>query len=67
MPGANTICQIHHWWALRKLRRHWRNDQFFLKLARELRYKWLKGYFNFYERYQFIRMLAAYEQRRGMI
>ncbi|CDH04931.1 conserved hypothetical protein [Xenorhabdus bovienii str. oregonense] len=65
--GVDTLLRIRRWWALRKLRGHWRDDQFFLKLARQPKYKWISDHFNFYERYQFLRLLTEHEQRRGTI
>ncbi|WP_340619100.1 hypothetical protein [Xenorhabdus entomophaga] len=59
--------QFRRWRALHRLRKHWRDDRFFLKLAREPRYKWLRDHFNFYERYQFLRLLTEHEQQRGII
>ncbi|PHM38193.1 hypothetical protein Xmau_03580 [Xenorhabdus mauleonii] len=63
----SRLNQIRRWWVLRRLRRHWSSDQYFLKLARHPKYKWLNDYFNFYERYWFLRMLVGHEQRRGAI
>ncbi|MEQ1964346.1 hypothetical protein ABLB69_14495 [Xenorhabdus khoisanae] len=66
-PLIVMLYQVRRWWVLHRLRKHWRDDQFFLKLAREPRYKWIRDYFNFYERYQFLRLLTEHEQQRGII
>ncbi|MBD2816279.1 hypothetical protein ID850_16370 [Xenorhabdus sp. Flor] len=62
-----ALSQIRRWWVLCRLRRQWRSDQYFLKLARLPQYKWISDYFNFYERYWLLRLMVGYEQRRGVI
>ncbi|OTA14016.1 hypothetical protein Xvie_04067 [Xenorhabdus vietnamensis] len=62
---AMLLHQNRRRFVLRKLRNLWYTDLFLLKLTYQQ--KWLRDYFSFDRRYQYIRQLTEHEQQRGRV
>ncbi|WP_046336987.1 hypothetical protein [Xenorhabdus bovienii] len=63
--GVDTLLRIRRWWALRKLRGHWRHEQKFAKCYRQ--HKWARRVFNIEWNYLFLKHSARVNQQRGKI